>query len=157
MNRIFNSLTPPHFCAFSNQDMRDGILFTGLAPPHYCVCPKLRPLFPTSYVGIFFFVVQRVQLYVAECFVDIGGIDDNHCLNVLFIIICTTEFNRCDVHVCHTVLHTVTSCSIYQLYLIVIATRRLANHNRKLSGCGVCVIFRYIPRLCSIFTLGKRG
>ena len=108
-------------------------------------------------LGSFFLLFSEFSYNGAECFVDIGGIDDNHCLNVLFIIICTTEFNSCDVHVCHTVLHTVTSCSIYQLYLIVIATRRLANHNRKLSGCGVCVIFRYIPRLCSIFTLGKRG
>jgi hypothetical protein len=31
-----------------------GIPLTSLAPPHFCDCPKPGPIFPTSYVVIFF-------------------------------------------------------------------------------------------------------
>ena len=66
------------------------ILLTGLTPPHFCACPKPGHGFPTSYVVVFVVfsnfrweVIVRREVIVR--FVDIGGIDDHHCLNFLFI------------------------------------------------------------------------
>ena len=55
--------------------------------PHFCACPKPGPGFQTFNVVVFF-SVHWVQLWweVIVCFVDIGGSDDHHCLNFLFII-----------------------------------------------------------------------
>jgi len=47
---------------------RVRIPFTGLSPPHFHASPIKGPGIPTSYV----------------LFVDIGGIEDHHCLNCLF-------------------------------------------------------------------------
>ena len=54
-------------------------------PVIFCTCPKPGSGFPMSYVMVF--CVQRVQLRweMIVRFVDIGGIDDYHCLNFLFI------------------------------------------------------------------------
>jgi hypothetical protein len=67
-----------------------GIPLTGLTPPHlFCVCAKPgRTGFPTSYaVMFFFFAFSDFRREVIARFVDIGVIDDYHCLNFLF----TTE------------------------------------------------------------------
>ena len=67
------------------QDRRVGIPLTSINPLHFCACTKPGPRFPKSYVVAF--CVQWVQLRweVIVHFVDIGGIDDHHCLNFLFL------------------------------------------------------------------------
>jgi hypothetical protein len=45
-----------------------------LTPTHFCDCLKPGRGFPTSYIVVFFVK-----------FVDIGGMDDHHCLTFLFI------------------------------------------------------------------------
>jgi hypothetical protein len=50
-------------------------------PPH----SKLGPGFPMLYAnGLFVF--SKLKWEVIAHFVDIGGIDDHHCLNFLFIM-----------------------------------------------------------------------
>ena len=68
----------------SYQEERVGIPLTGLTPPHFYACPKPGPEFPTSYVVVF---LCSVSSEVILRFVDIGEIDDHHCLNFLFIIV----------------------------------------------------------------------
>jgi hypothetical protein len=65
----------------SYQQKRVGIPLTNLTLPHFCACPKPGPGFPTSHHGLLSSVRIR-----GDCFVDIGGIDDHHCLNFFFII-----------------------------------------------------------------------
>jgi hypothetical protein len=63
-----------------------GLYFKTIILKHLCACPKTGAGFPTSYV-----VVSDVMLgreLIVRC-VDIGGIDDHHYLNFLFIIIRT--------------------------------------------------------------------
>jgi hypothetical protein len=59
-----------------------GIPLTSLTLPHFCSCPKPGPGFPTSCCGVFCF---QLRWKVIGHFVEIGGIDDHHCLNFLFI------------------------------------------------------------------------
>jgi hypothetical protein len=66
---------------FSYQEGRLGIPLNRFNPPHFCACPKQGPGFPTSHVMVFL-------CSVIVHFVDIGGIDDHHCLNFLFITSC---------------------------------------------------------------------
>ena len=61
------------------------ILITGLTPPHFCTYSKTGPWFPTSYV-LAFFVFSALRWEVIVRFIDIGGIDDHHCLNFLFVM-----------------------------------------------------------------------
>jgi hypothetical protein len=46
------------YILLENQLSRGGyeIPLTVLTPPHLCVCPKQGIGFPTSYVGVFFYV-----------------------------------------------------------------------------------------------------
>ena len=53
------------------------IQLTGLTQPYFRACPNPGPGFPSSYVLVFL-------MFNYICFVDIGGIVDHHCLNVLF-------------------------------------------------------------------------
>jgi hypothetical protein len=63
--------------------MRVGITLTGLTLPRLCACPKSAPGFPTSYVVVFN-ELRREEIFP---FVDIGGIVDHHCFNILFMIL----------------------------------------------------------------------
>ena len=67
------------------------IPLTSLSMPHFCVCPKSGPGFPTSYVMVFV-CAQLAKMRDSCSFIDIGGIDDHHCLNFLFTIIFTKTF-----------------------------------------------------------------
>ena len=62
-----------------------GIPLTGLTQQYCCACPKPRPGFPTSYVVVFS-VLSELRWEGIVHFVNIRGIDDHHCLNILFII-----------------------------------------------------------------------
>jgi len=51
---------------------------------YFCGCPKPGPIFPTSYVVIFF-MFNGLRWNVVVCFVDINEIVDHQCLNFLFL------------------------------------------------------------------------
>ena len=54
----------------------------------FSACPKPGPWFPTPYVMLFFPpVFNDFNGEVVFHFVDIGGIVDHHCLNVLALLI----------------------------------------------------------------------
>jgi hypothetical protein len=63
------------------------IPLTGLTPPYFCACPKSGPELPMSICRALF-CVQWVQLrrQVIVRFPFIGGIDEHHCWDFIFII-----------------------------------------------------------------------
>jgi len=60
-----------------------GVLITVLTPPHSCACPKQGPCFPN--ITCFQWIQLRWEMIIR--FADIGGIDDHHCLNFLFVTV----------------------------------------------------------------------
>jgi len=65
----------------SYKEGRIRIPLTGLTPSHFFfVCPNPEPTFPTSYVVVsLYFVLSEMCVR----FVDIGGIADYYCLEVI--------------------------------------------------------------------------
>ena len=63
----------------------NGTPLTGLTLPHFFSSPKPGSEFPRPYAMFFFSSLNGLRSEVIVRFVDIGGIVDHHCLNVLFI------------------------------------------------------------------------
>ena len=76
-------------------------------PAIFYTCPKPGPGFPSPYVVVFL-CVQWVQLRweVIVHFIDIGGIDDHHCLKILFII------NKSDLNTHDSISMIEYSCTL---------------------------------------------
>ena len=79
------------------QERRVGIPLTGITPPHCCTCPKPGPGFLTSHIVVFLCLVKSREV----CFVDIGGIIDQHCLEV---IVCFVDIGGTVDHHCLEVI-----------------------------------------------------
>ena len=75
------------------QERRVGIPLTGITPPHCCTCPKPWPGILTSHIVVFLCLVKSREV----CFVDIGGIIDQHCLEV---IVCFVDIGGTVDHHC---------------------------------------------------------
>lgn len=92
------------FWKHSYQKRRAMFLLTGLNRPHLCACHKAGIGFPTLYVVVSF-LVQWVQLrWGCVHFVDIGVINDHHCLNFPFIIECLYKKTLLQCCCCLTVI-----------------------------------------------------
>ena len=63
----------------------NGMPLTGLTLPHFFSSPMPGSEFPRPYAMFFFSSLNGLRSEVIVRFVDIGGIVDHHCLNVLFI------------------------------------------------------------------------
>ena len=77
-----------------------------LAPPHTCACPKPWSWFPLSDgFGLFCVLLVHLKWDLIVLFVDIGRIDDKHCLNFHFIsqIDCTSIIS---VHLFTSIYHS---------------------------------------------------